>query len=169
MWRTSHPLSSPATEDRPMNNDHSERPLLAPTTAPDDSTREAPARRPRSRELEFRYFIDQRGRQHFNFQQTIWLDPSVDMAFTRVYSTALKTLAANLLALTLDEPGRTAVRLAPAFSRECLMGAPDRAWALPRSTIQSWLESKRRCACALRVRRGRARVKGSRRQPHRTD
>jgi hypothetical protein len=139
-----------------MSIDHSVRPLLA--TEPSQ-------RRRRARELEFRYFMDQRGRQHFNFRQTIWLDRAVDMAFTRAYSTALKTLAANMLALALDEPARTAFRLAPAFSRECLMGAPDKAWALPRSTIESWLESKRRCACALRVRRGRARGRSVRRQP----
>jgi hypothetical protein len=66
------------------------------------------------------------------------------MAFTRVYSVALKTLAANLLTLAIDKPGRHAILLAPAFSRECLMGAPDRAWALPKTTIQAWLESKRR-------------------------
>jgi hypothetical protein len=138
-----------------MRIDHSVRPL--PATEPSQ-------RRRRARELEFRYFMDQRGRQHFNFRQTIWLDPAVDMAFTRAYSTALKTLAANLLALALEEPARTVLRLAPAFGRECLMGAPDKAWALPRSTIESWLESKRRCACALRIRR-RARGRSAGRQP----
>jgi hypothetical protein len=92
---------------------------------------------------EFRFFIDQHGRQHFNFKQQRWLTASVEMAFTRVYSTALKTLAANMLAL-YGIPGRSAVLLAPAFCRECLMGAPDRAWALPMATIEAWLDSKKR-------------------------
>jgi hypothetical protein len=102
---------------------------------------------------EFRFFVDRHGRQHFNFRQQIWLDSSVQMAFTRVYSTALKTLAVNLLTLVTEERdcrvaiGRTSRRvlsLAPVFSRQCLMGAPDAAWALPKSTIESWLQSQRR-------------------------
>jgi hypothetical protein len=137
-----------------MSIDHSERPLVAPTAA-NDSVAEQPARRRGPRELEFRFFIDQRGRQHFNFRQRIWLDRSVEMAFTHVYSIALKTLAANLLALALEQPSRCAVRLAPAFSRECLMGAPDKAWVLPKATIESWLESKRRRRPRVRRARGR--------------
>ena len=126
------------------------------------SPRSARSKRRAPSHKEFRFFIDQRGRQHFNFRQRIWLEPSVEMAFTRVYSTALKTLAANLLALTIcndaDQDGteatfRNAVSLAPAFSRECLMGAPDWAWALPMATIESWLESKKR----LRSRKARRR------------
>jgi hypothetical protein len=94
--------------------------------------------------VEYRFFLDQRGRQHFDFEQTIWLDNTVGMAFTRVYSTALKTLAANLLALALHKSPRAAIELAPAFSRECLMGAPDQAWVLPKSTIEAWFESRQR-------------------------
>jgi hypothetical protein len=135
-----------------MSIDYAERSVVAPTVL-NDSPHSPPARRRKQREVEFRFFIDQRGRQHFNFRQKIWLDASVPMAFTRVYSVALKTLAANLLCLAIDKPVRNAIRLAPAFSRECLMGAPDRAWALPKATIQAWLESKRqRLDRARRVR-----------------
>jgi hypothetical protein len=142
-----------------MSIDYAERSVLAPTVIA-DSPPGSPPRKGKQREIEFRFFVDQRGRQHFNFRQKIWLDASVQMAFTRVYSIALKTLAANLLALAIDKPGRNAVLLAPAFSRECLMGAPDKAWALPKATIEAWLESKRRRA--HEPRRARARRKGAR-------
>src|ERR1035438_6743198 len=55
-----------------------------------------------SHRRDFRYFVDSRGRQHFNFKQEIWLESSVQMAFTRVYSVALKTLAVNLLTLATE-------------------------------------------------------------------
>jgi hypothetical protein len=141
-----------------MSIDHTERPVAAPGVLEQPPSRSQQRKR-KQREAEYRFFIDQRGRQHFNFRQTIWLDASVDMAFTRVYSVALKTLAANLLALALEKPGRRAVLLAPAFSRECLMGAPDKAWALPKSTIEAWLASQRRRM--QRVRRARARRKSA--------
>jgi hypothetical protein len=108
---------------------------------------------PRRRDYEFRYFVDRQGRQHFNFRQQIWLDVSVQMAYTRVYSVALKTLAVNLLMLVTPKghykgatrlSSRQAVLLAPSFIRECLVGAPDEAWALPRTTIEAWLKSRLR-------------------------
>jgi hypothetical protein len=108
-----------------------------------------------SRRRDFRYFVDNRGRQHFNFKQEIWLDSSVQMAFTRVYSVALKTLAVNLLTLATEgrdipvaigNTSRSALVLAASFSRQCLMGAPDKAWALPRATIEEWIASRRRRA-----------------------
>jgi hypothetical protein len=142
-----------------MNIDYAERSVVAPTVLTDSPSRSLPRRRKR-REPEFRFFVDQRGRQHFNFRQKIWLDASVQMAFTSVYSIALKTLAANLLTLAIDKPGRNAVLLAPAFSRECLMGAPDKAWALPKASIEAWLESKRRRL--HQPRRARVRRKGAR-------
>jgi hypothetical protein len=104
-----------------------------------------------SRQSEFRFFLDHRGRQHFNFRQCVWLDCSVPMAFSRVYTTALKTLAVNLLTFATDRrdysaaagvTSRLALSLASAFSRECLMSAPDGAWALPKATIKAWLESR---------------------------
>jgi hypothetical protein len=108
---------------------------------------------PRRRDYEFRYFVDRQGRQHFNFRQRVWLDVSVQMAYTRVYSVALKTLAVNLLMLVTPKrdyraavrlTSRQAVLLAPSFIRDCLLGAPDEAWALPTTTIEAWLESRLR-------------------------
>jgi hypothetical protein len=142
-----------------MSIDYAERSVVSPTVLA-DSPPGSPPRRRKQRELEFRFFVDQRGRQHFNFRQKIWLDASVQIAFTSVYSIALKTLAANLLTLAIDKPGRNAVLLATAFSRECLMGAPDKAWALPKASIESWLESKQRRL--HQPRRARVRRKGGR-------
>jgi predicted anti-sigma-YlaC factor YlaD len=111
------------------------------------------------RDDEFRYFLDRQGRQHFNFRQRVWLDSSVQMAYTRVYSIALKTLAVNLLTLVTPKrdyqaavglTSRRAVSLAPSFIRECLAGAPDEAWALPRTTIEAWLESRLRARAGPR-------------------
>jgi hypothetical protein len=108
-----------------------------------------------ARNDEFRYFVDRQGRQHFNFRQRVWLDATVQMAYTRVYSIALITLAVNLLTLVTRKrdfqaavgcTSRRVVLLAPSFSRECLLGAPDEAWAVPRTTIKAWLESRVRTA-----------------------
>jgi hypothetical protein len=128
--------------------DNNDRPGVAPSAM--DEPASPSQRRRRRREVEYTFFLDHRGRQHFNFRQAVWLDPGVDMAFTRVYSVALKTLAVNLLTLALEQPGRRAELLAPAFARECLMGAPDRAWALPKSTIEAWFESRQRRARRVR-------------------
>lgn len=117
------------------------------------SARRLEQSKPRLRDYEFRYFVDRQGRQHFNFRQRIWLDASVQMAYTRVYSVALKTLAVNLLTLVTPKrdyqgavglTSRQAVLLAPSFIRDCLVGAPDEAWALPRTAIEAWVESRLR-------------------------
>ena len=114
------------------------------------------------RDYEFRYFIDRQGRQHFNFRQRVWLDASVQMAYTRVYSVALKTLAVNLLMMAMAKrdchaatrlTARQAGLLAPSFVRECLLDAPDEAWALPRTTIEAWLESRLRGRLGSRAKR----------------
>jgi len=102
---------------------------------------------------DIRFHIDRDGRQHFNFEQQIWLDPSVPMACTRVHSTALDTLAINLLTLVLRQRDyhaaigtscRRAVVLAREFSDDCLLRAPKQAWVMPRSAIRAWIDSRRR-------------------------
>lgn len=115
-----------------------------------------PKRGPRSRE-QLRCFVDHKGRQHFNFRQEVWLDPAVAMAYTKVASTALTTLAANLLALALAErdrrrtsylqvamASRFAVVFARRFSEECLLPAPDEGWVMPCTAIRAWLVSRLR-------------------------
>jgi hypothetical protein len=120
-------------------------------------------RRPKVLQLndDFRYFIDRQGRQHFNFRQRVWLDASVQMACTRGYSLALETLALNLLTMVtrtrdyraaVGLTSRRAVLLAPSFSRECLLGAPDDAWALPKASIKAWVQSQRRIGTSTRAR-----------------
>ncbi len=118
------------------------------------SRRTSNAQRPTPNELEeFRFFVDRLGNQHFNFSQEVWLNSSVAMAQTSNYSVALKTLGLNLLTLTLGErnvraergaTSNTALAFAAAFSRECLLNAPHRSWILPKSTVRSWLASKKR-------------------------
>jgi hypothetical protein len=101
---------------------------------------------------DFRYFVDRAGRQHFNFAQRIWLDPAIEMAFTRVQTLALETLALNLLTfMTRERDHRAAVGitshravvLAPEFCADCLRSAPPEAWELPRAAIKAWLDSHR--------------------------
>ena len=101
---------------------------------------------------DFRYYVDFRGRQHFNFEQKIWLKPSVQMAVTPVVTLALQTLAINLLARTVREcDDKTIVitfkrllRLAKRFCAECLLTASPAGWVIPRSSIEGWLASQRR-------------------------
>ncbi len=113
----------------------------------------------RLHDCEYRFFVDRQGRQHFNFRQRVWLDASVQMAYTRVYSVALKTLAVNLLMLVTPKrncraaarlTSRQAILLAPSFIRECLSGAPDAAWVMPRAAIEAWLESRPRARAGRR-------------------
>lgn len=122
---------------------------------------------------QLRYFVDRNGRQHFNFRQRVWLDPAVPMAYTRVPSIALTTLAVNLLAqalrqraarlkrgsrperdslLAIGQSTRCALTLARQFSEECLLGAPDEGWVMPRATIRAWLSARLRAVTARRLR-----------------
>lgn len=125
------------------------RSTLVDRVAPKQTRRAEHRRRTSSKDP--RYFLDTHGRQHFNFPQSVWLERSVPMAFTAVPSTALRTLAVNLLTLVIHERdyraaiGRTsklAITLAPYFVQQCLLGAPNAAWILPRETIRSWMESR---------------------------
>lgn len=102
-----------------------------------------------------RCIVDRRGRQHFNFQQRVWLHPAIAMAYTKVPSAAMTTLAANLLTLALRTPGERALgrlewalasryarALARRFSAECLLHAPDEGWVIPCAAIRAWLATR---------------------------
>lgn len=102
---------------------------------------------------EFRYHIDRAGRQHFNFAQRVWLRRSVRMACTRAHSTALATLAVNLLAMVLEEQElgaverdsrRRAIGLARQFAEDCLLTAPEDGWVMPRDAIEAWIRTRSR-------------------------
>jgi hypothetical protein len=120
--------------------------------APGDTGRRRAARAVNS---QLRCIVDSNGRQHFNFAQRVWLRPAIPMAYTKVPSTAMTTLAANLLTLALEERGehsessleaalaaRYALALARQFSRECLLNAPDEGWVIPRAAIRAWLATR---------------------------
>lgn len=110
-----------------------------------------PEPRARSANRNFRYYVDSRGFQNFNFQQRIWRKPSVQMAVTPVMTTALETLALNLLTYIARESGystrlgitsKRMVRLARRFCAECLLTASPEGWVIPRSAIEAWLASQ---------------------------
>lgn len=99
--------------------------------------------------------VDGSGRQYFNFPQQVWVHPAIPMAYTKVPSTAMTNLAANLLALALRERGersearletalasRYVLALARQFSTECLLQAPDEGWVIPRAAIRAWLAAR---------------------------
>ena len=111
----------------------------------------ATVRRVLSASGDFRYYVDTRGFQHFNFQQRIWQNPLVQMAVTPVMTTALETLALNLLTYIARESGyrtrlgitsKRMVRLARRFCSECLLTASPEGWVIPRSAIEAWLASQ---------------------------
>ena len=101
---------------------------------------------------EFRYFMDRRGRQHFNFRQHVWLDPAIQMAHTPIQTVALDTLAINLLTFVIHGcdcqaavgfTSRRAIELIPYFCADCLLTSPPNAWVLPRTAIRAWAHSYR--------------------------
>jgi hypothetical protein len=104
-----------------------------------------------SARTEFRFHVDPTGRQHFNFAQRVWLRRSVRMACTRAPSTALVTLAVNLLTMVLEERDRRAavgvtchraIGLARQFAEDCLLTAPEDAWVMPREAIEAWIRTR---------------------------
>ncbi len=75
------------------------------------------------------------------------------MACTRAHSTALTTLAVNLLTRALEERDRRAaagvtrrraIGLARQFAEDCLLTAPEDAWVIPRDTIRAWIRARSR-------------------------
>ncbi len=110
------------------------------------------------------FFVDRDGRQHFNFTQHLWLDSRVPMGYTRRPSTALMTLAANLLArallpgdsrrdstLAVAMASRCALLFASEFCQECLLDAPAEGWIMPRAAIRAWLVAHLRRAKPSRL------------------
>lgn len=104
------------------------------------------------------------------------------MACTRAPSTALVTLAVNLLTMVLEERDRRAavgvtcqraIGLARQFAEDCLLTAPEEAWVMPRDAIEAWIRTRSvsRVPSGARTRRGVAperscmEVRSRRRQP----
>jgi hypothetical protein len=104
---------------------------------PQCETPPIPTPRTLSANRHFRYYMDSRGFQNFNFQQRM--------------TTALETLALNLLTYIARESGyrtrlgitsKRMVRLARRFCSECLLTASPEGWVIPRSAIEAWLASQ---------------------------
>ena len=99
----------------------------------------------------FRFRLDRNGFQHFNFRQHLWVNASVRMAFTQAPSTALTTLALNILSLaaTAEPSGlaqaglRRQLRLARKFAQECLLTAPATRWIIRREVVLTWVITQR--------------------------
>jgi hypothetical protein len=99
------------------------------------------------------YYVDRRGRQHFNFVQQVWLRAEVEMAVTPVMTVALETLAINLLtqvtrrrdyAAAVGTTSRCVVKLAHRFCAECLLTARADGWVMPRPAVRAWLNTQSR-------------------------
>lgn len=137
-----------------------------PPAAPVRAGSAHPRRRPSTRATakaarrqveEYRYWLDRHGVAHFSFEQRIWIERTVAMAFTPVRTLALDTLALNLLALAGALPGPNAARgvglraqrrLVERFCEECLLGAPAAGWVLPGPAIRAWLRARCRAESA---------------------
>jgi hypothetical protein len=106
---------------------------------------------PPTRHRDFRYRLDRSGQQHFNFPQRVWVRASVAMACTRAPSTALTTLALNMLVLALVETANRKIptdrhigrKLAQRFAVECLLSAPASAWVIPKAVVRTWAATHR--------------------------
>jgi hypothetical protein len=119
---------------------------------------------------DFRYYVDSRGCQHFNFEQKLWRYPSVQMAVTPVMTVALETLALNLLAhitgtcgdgARLGVTSKGLIGLARRFCEQCLLTACPAGWVIPRSTIEAWLTSQQRLRGSKRARLSYAKQHGT--------
>lgn len=99
----------------------------------------------------FRFRLDRDGLQHFNFKQYLWLNESVRMGFTQAPSTALTTLALNMLFLAATTGSSGSLRsrgqrrrqhsLARQFAHECLLTAPPMGWIIPREVVLAWVRA----------------------------
>jgi hypothetical protein len=103
--------------------------------------------------VEYCYRLDGDGRQHFNFEQRVWLRRQVPMAVTPVLTVALETLAVNLLSLavlgreghaSIDVTSTQGLRLARLFCEQCLLTANADGWVMPRASVRAWIAAQRR-------------------------
>jgi hypothetical protein len=97
--------------------------------------------------------LDRQGTQHFNFEQRVWIKRTVAMAFTPVRTTALETLAINLLTLAAQSGNlrpewrcslTSLIPMVQDFCEQCLLSAPQEGWVLPRPAIRAWMHARRR-------------------------
>lgn len=100
-------------------------------------------------------WIDGDGVDRFNFPQTVWLYPRVQMRATRSLTRAAEALAINILSLVLADrdweelegkQSERASRLARSFYEDCLSELPNDGWCIPLDTVREWLLMSRRDA-----------------------
>lgn len=105
-------------------------------------------------------WVDSDGIDRFNFPQTVWPYPEVQMRATRSLTRAAEVLAINILSLVLAERdwdelegkhSERALRLARLFYRDCLSELPNDGWCIPLDTLREWLVTTRRDARASTV------------------
>ena len=96
----------------------------------------------------------------FNFPQTVWLYPDVQMRATRSLTRAAEVLAINILSLVLADRdwdeldgkrSKRALRLARSFYRDCLSELPSDGWCIPLETVREWLLATSRDSRASRT------------------
>jgi len=97
-------------------------------------------------------WLDECRRERFNFEQAIWLEPTVAMGSrTRGES---EVLAVNILTRLIPTrnvralvgvTSKQAIRLAPLFVTECLAARDPEwtQWTMPIEALRAWLASHR--------------------------
>ena len=105
-------------------------------------------------------WVDRDGVDRFNFPQTVWLYPDVQMRATRSLTRAAEVLAINILSLVLADRdwdeldgkrSKRALRLARSFYRDCLSELPSDGWCIPLETVREWLLATSRDSRASRT------------------
>lgn len=98
-------------------------------------------------------WVDSDGVDRFNFPQTVWLYPQVQMRATRSLTRAAEALAINIFSLVLADrdweelegkQSERALRLARSFYEDCLSELPNDGWCIPLETVREWLLMTRR-------------------------
>jgi hypothetical protein len=93
------------------------------------------------------------GSPQFNFAQTVWLYPRIDMDWSPRAAHSTETLALNILAAYLalrpertrrGSAGRTALSAARPFAEMFLRDMPRAGGCIPRAVILEWLDESRR-------------------------
>lgn len=115
---------------------------------------------PRSADTGAMGWVDCDGIDRFNFEQTVWLYPDVQMRATRSLTRAAEVLAMNILSLVLidrewaelkGKQSERARQLARSFYQDCLSELPNDGWCIPLETVREWLLTQRGDARALKT------------------
>lgn len=87
----------------------------------------------------------------FNFPQTVWLYPDVNMDWSARNTRAAQTLAVNILTSMVNDrdfithfgaTSRRVIEVADLFTRDCLLTMPTDGGCLPRDMLEQWIKAK---------------------------